>query len=111
MSNKNDQQDEIINATDSTLTLDPDEETREPPLYVVIMHNDDYTPMNFVTQILEKIFHHSTLEAEKIMLSVHQQGRGIAGVYSREIAETKCAHVIQISRENSFPLMVTTEAE
>ena len=84
---------------------------QRPRKYKVIMHNDDYTPMNFVTQILERIFHHSSAAAERIMLNVHQQGRGVAGIYSREVAETKCAHVIQISRENSFPLMVTTEAE
>ena len=84
---------------------------QRPRKYKVIMHNDDYTPMNFVTQILEKIFHHPTAAAESIMITIHEQGQGIAGIYSREVAETKCAHVIQLSRENSFPLMVTTEAE
>ena len=84
---------------------------QRPRKYKVIMHNDDYTPMNFVIDILEKIFHHSAARAQKIMMTVHEQGHGVAGVYSREVAETKCAHVIQISRENGFPLMVTTEAE
>ena len=87
------------------------ERIQRPRKYKVIMHNDDYTPMYFVTQILERIFHHSPPDAHRIMMSIHTTGKGIAGVYSREVAETKCAHVTQISRENSFPLMVTTEAE
>ena len=85
--------------------------TQRPRRFKVIMHNDDYTPMDFVTQILEQIFHHSPAAATRIMLAVHKEGAGVAGVYSKEVAETKREQVIQISRENGFPLLVTTEAE
>ena len=84
---------------------------QRPRKYKVIMHNDDFTPMEFVTQILERFFNHSKASATRIMLSIHNTGIGIAGVYSREIAETKKERVIQISRENGFPLLVTLEAE
>ena len=84
---------------------------QRPRKYKVIMHNDDFTPMEFVTQILEQLFNHSTASATRIMLTIHKEGIGVAGIYSREIAETKKERVLQISRENGFPLLVTTEAE
>ena len=87
------------------------ERIQRPRRYKVIMHNDDYTPMPFVVQILQQIFHRTSAEATRIMLTIHNQGAGIAGVYSREIAETKCNKTIQISRENGFPLMLSTEPE
>ncbi|MBW2465945.1 MAG: ATP-dependent Clp protease adaptor ClpS, partial [Deltaproteobacteria bacterium] len=64
-------------------------QVKEPSLYKVLLHNDDYTSMEFVVLLLEKVFHKSTAEATRIMLNVHQQGIGIAGVYHKEIAETK----------------------
>merc|ERR1712093_224441 len=76
-----------------------------PRKYKVIMMNDDYTPMEFVVGILEQIFHRSSAEATRIMMTVHKEGSGIAGVYSREIAETKKNQCIQIARSNGFPLM------
>ena len=111
MSNKNDQQDEIINATDSTLTLDPDEETREPPLYVVIMHNDDYTPMDFVIEVLQDIFKKNSKDAENIMLNVHRQGACICGRYPRDIAETKSNLSNNRAQLNGHPLKCTFEKE
>lgn len=81
----------------------------EPPLYKVLLHNDDYTTMDFVVMVLETIFHKSTTEATKIMLNVHQQGMGVAGVYTREIAETKLAIVHDVSQKNEFPLRCTME--
>jgi ATP-dependent Clp protease adaptor protein ClpS len=88
-----------------------DEKTRvtEPPLYKVLLHNDDYTSMEFVVLLLEKIFHKSTAEATRIMLNVHQQGLGIAGVYLKEIAETKVAIVHDLAKKNEYPLKCSIE--
>ena len=85
------------------------EELQEPPLYKVILHNDDYTTMDFVVMILEEIFHKSTEEATRIMLNVHHQGRGVAGIYTREIGETKVATVHRLARKNQFPLKCSLE--
>ncbi len=82
---------------------------QEPSLYKVLLHNDDYTSMEFVVAILEKVFKKSTLEASKIMLNVHQEGVGIAGVYVREISETKVAVVQDLARQNEYPLRCTME--
>ena len=88
-----------------------DEKTRveEPPLYKVLLHNDDYTSMEFVVLLLEKIFHKTTAEATRIMLNVHQQGIGVAGVYLKEIAETKVAIVHDLAQKNEFPLRCSIE--
>lgn len=84
-------------------------ELQEPPLYKVLLHNDDYTSMEFVVLILEKIFHKSNDEATRIMLNVHEQGIGIAGIYTREICETKIAVVHELARKNQFPLRCSME--
>lgn len=84
-------------------------EVQEPPLYKVLLHNDDYTSMEFVVQILEVIFHKSTQEATRIMLNVHEKGIGVAGVYTREICETKIAVVHELARKNEFPLRCSME--
>lgn len=84
-------------------------EIQEPPLYKVLLHNDDYTSMEFVVSILEMIFHKSHDDAMKIMLNVHEQGIGIAGVYTREICETKIAVVHELARKNQFPLRCSME--
>ena len=81
----------------------------EPPLYKVLLHNDDYTTMEFVILILEKVFLKTTAEATRIMLNVHNQGIGIAGVYTREVAETKVAIVLDLARKNEYPLLCTME--
>ena len=87
------------------------ERTQRPKRYKVVMFNDDYTPMEFVVMVLEQIFNQSPAQATRVMLTVHRQGSGIAGVYSKEIAETKRDKTIQIARESGFPLMLQTEPE
>ena len=84
-------------------------QTKEPPMYKVILLNDDYTTMEFVVLVLESVFSKSTAEASEIMLAVHQKGAGIAGVYTREIAETKVALVHQVARQNEYPLKCQLE--
>lgn len=84
-------------------------ETQEPPMYKVLLHNDDYTTMDFVVMILEKVFKKDTGEATRIMLNVHNQGLGVAGVYTREIGETKAAIVHDLARKNQFPLKCSLE--
>lgn len=84
-------------------------EVQEPPMYKVLLHNDDYTTMDFVVMILETVFKKDTSEATRIMLNVHHQGIGIAGVYTREIGETKTAIVHDLARKNQFPLKCSLE--
>ena len=88
---------------------DQKQKVKEPPLYKVLLHNDDYTSMEFVVLLLEKIFNKSTPEATRIMLNVHQQGIGVAGVYSKEIAETKVAIVHDLAQKNEYPLRCSME--
>lgn len=91
-----------------TLTGDK-EEVQEPPMYKVLLHNDDYTTMDFVVIVLETIFHKDNTEATKVMLNVHYQGVGVAGIYTREIGETKVAKVHRLAKKNQFPLKCTLE--
>lgn len=93
---------------DKTVTMDR-EDLKEPPLYKVLLHNDDYTTMDFVVMVLETVFKKDTSEATRIMLNVHHQGLGIAGVYTREIGETKIALVHDLARKNQFPLKCSLE--
>jgi ATP-dependent Clp protease adaptor protein ClpS len=85
--------------------------TRKPPLYKCILLNDDYTPMEFVVEILKSVFHKSQAEATRIMLHVHQNGMGIAGVFPYEIAETKVRSVEELAKENQYPLKCVMEKE
>jgi ATP-dependent Clp protease adaptor protein ClpS len=79
--------------------------------YKVLFHNDDYTTMEFVVLVLRKFFHKSETEALHIMLSVHHLGHGVAGMYTRDVAETKVQQVMSYAKEHGMPLMVTAEPE
>ena len=82
---------------------------KKPPLYRVVLLNDDYTPMEFVVEVLQKVFSMDRTNATRIMLEVHTKGKGVCGVYTYEIAETKVAQVNSYSRENNHPLLCTME--
>ena len=84
---------------------------QEPPRYKVLLHNDDYTTMDFVVMILMMVFQKNSDEATRIMLNVHHQGIGIAGVFTREVGETKVAIVHQLAKENQFPLRCSLEED
>jgi ATP-dependent Clp protease adaptor protein ClpS len=84
-------------------------QVRQPPLYNVVLLNDDYTPMEFVVDVLERFFRMGRSAATRVMLEVHVKGKGICGVFTYEIAETKVAQVMTYSRENQHPLMCTME--
>lgn len=87
------------------------QKTKTPPLYKVLLHNDDYTTMDFVVMVLEAVFHKNHVEATKIMMNVHQKGVGVAGVYPRDVAETKVVLVHDMARKNEFPLKCSMEKE
>ncbi|MEW6107662.1 MAG: ATP-dependent Clp protease adapter ClpS [Nitrospirota bacterium] len=87
------------------------QQIKSPPFYRVFLLNDDYTTMDFVVHILEKVFHKNPVEATQIMLHVHKNGKGLAGVYSREIAETKIVAVHELARQHEFPLKCSMESE
>ena len=86
-------------------------ETREPPMYRVLLHNDDYTTMEFVVEILIYVFNKSAESAAKIMMNVHQKGIGVCGSYPHEMAETKVDTVHNLARESGYPLRCSMEQE
>ncbi len=98
------------NQRESSVSTKERIQTQEPPLYKVLLHNDDYTSMEFVVSILENIFQKSHTEATKIMLNVHHEGIGVAGIYTREVCETKVSIVHDLARKNNFPLRCSMEA-
>ena len=81
----------------------------EPPMYKVLLHNDDYTTMDFVVMILEVVFHKKQNEAARIMMNVHRQGVGVAGIFTRDEAETKVAVVHELALRSEFPLKCSLE--
>ena len=99
--------------SDHGVVVETEKETekklKKPPLYKVLLHNDDYTTKEFVVQILEYVFHKAQTEAVHIMLHVHQNGIGVAGVYTYEVAETKVALVESLARQHEYPLKCTME--
>ncbi|MGM0413048.1 MAG: ATP-dependent Clp protease adapter ClpS [Pseudomonadota bacterium] len=96
---------------DEDLAVEPGRpKLKRPPMYKVLIHNDDYTPMDFVVHILEKFFGMGREKATQVMLQVHTRGVGVAGVYTREVAETKVAQVNDYAREHDHPLKCTMEA-
>lgn len=82
---------------------------KEPKLYRVILHNDDYTTMDFVVTVIVAVFHKPAAEATKIMLDVHKKGQGVVGVYTFDIATTKATQVHEMARQNEFPLRASCE--
>lgn len=86
-------------------------ELKRPPLYKVVLQNDDYTPMEFVVDVLRSIFRLDRNKATQIMLHVHTRGRGVAGVFAYEIAETKAAQVNEYARTHQHPLLCTLEED
>lgn len=89
----------------------PKKKLQRPKLYKVLLHNDHYTTREFVVAVLKEVFHKSETDAVQIMLHVHYNGVGVAGVYTYEVAETKIGVVEQAARENGFPLRLTMEPE
>ncbi|SFZ98486.1 ATP-dependent Clp protease adaptor protein ClpS [hydrothermal vent metagenome] len=83
----------------------------EPKMFKVLLHNDDYTSMDFVINVLMNIFHKSYEQAEQIMLLVHEKQKAVCGIYSFEIAQTKAQQVKQLAKENEFPLLATIEED
>jgi len=85
--------------------------TKRPPLYKVLLHNDDYTTKEFVVMVLQAVFHKSEVDANRIMLHVHENGVGVAGVYPYEVAETKIAKTLALARRYEYPLQLSMEPE
>ena len=100
--------DDIPAYEDSTL-VEEAVRTKVPPRYRVIIHNDDFTTMDFVVHVLIEIFHKSHAEATYIMLTIHRSGIGACGEFSRDVAETKIAQVTKLAQERGHPLMCTME--
>lgn len=105
MSSKNSQQD-----SDTGVAVEEAKpRVKRPPLYRVVMHNDDYTPMDFVVEVLQRFFSLSRDQAVQVMLTVHTRGKAIAGTYTAQIAETKTAQVNEYARAHQHPLLCTME--
>lgn len=96
-------------AFDHEVVTETEKKLKKPPLYKVLLHNDDYTTKEFVVQILQYVFHKEHTEAVQIMLHVHRKGIGVAGIYPYDIAETKAALVENLAREHEYPLKCTVE--
>ncbi len=103
----------------SKIAIEPEEgvavknrpKTKKPSLYKVFLLNDDYTTMEFVVHLLENVFRKSRIEATEIMLHVHKNGKGLAGIYTKDIGETKVANVHELARKNQYPLRCLMEKE
>ncbi len=100
--------DQIIHNGD-TVVLEKDPEVKEPPMYQVVLLNDDYTPMEFVVYILQFIFNHDHEKATQIMMAVHTRGKGVCGIFPKEIAEMKSHEVISMAQAHDHPLMSEIE--
>jgi ATP-dependent Clp protease adaptor protein ClpS len=101
MSRREEFEHEVVTETEKKL--------KRPPLYKVLLHNDDYTTKEFVVQVLQYVFHKEATEAVQIMLHVHRKGIGVAGVYPYEVAETKVALVESLARQHEYPLKCSME--
>ncbi len=96
---------------DTSVIVETRPKTKKPPLYKVLLLNDDFTPMEFVVIVLERFFSKSHAQAFEIMLTVHKSGAAVVGVFSHEIAETKVTQVMDFARQNQHPLQCTMEKE
>jgi len=105
MSDKSDEDD------DSSVLVETRTKTKRPPLYKVLLLNDDYTPMEFVVHVLERFFGMTHAQAFEIMLTVHKKGLAVVGVFSHEIAETKVVQVMDFAHRHQHPLQCTMEKE
>jgi ATP-dependent Clp protease adaptor protein ClpS len=103
--------DKLTQQNDGLVVQEARPQIKKPPLYKVILLNDDYTPMEFVVRVLERYFHKTREEATRIMLQVHQKGMGICGVFTREVAETKVRQVMMYAAESQHPLQCSMEPE
>ena len=95
----------------SDLAVKPRAKSQRPPMYKVLLLNDDFTPMEFVVHVLERLFHMTHAQAIEIMLTVHRKGVAVVGVFSHEVAETKVAQVMELARRQQHPLQCTMEKE
>lgn len=107
MSNRFDTQDGVITKT----RTETEKKLKRPRLFKVLMHNDDYTTREFVVEVLKTVFNKSEADSIQIMLHVHNNGVGVAGVYPREVAETKVRTVQHLARQYEYPLMLSMEPE
>jgi ATP-dependent Clp protease adaptor protein ClpS len=99
------------NKRDEAVVTESKPRLKKPPLYKVLLHNDDFTTMDFVVFILRTVFQRSETDAIRIMMHVHNRGVGIAGVYTYEVAEAKVTKVISLAREYEFPLLASMEPD
>ena len=93
----------------STLTKPSETQTKPPPMYQVVMYNDDYTPMEFVVEVLQTFFTLTRERATQIMLKVHTEGRGVCGIFPKDVASTKVEQVTAYSRQHQHPLQCAME--
>lgn len=96
---------------DEAVITESKHKLKKPPLYKVLLHNDDYTTMDFVVLVLRAVFRRSENDAIRIMLQVHNQGVGVAGVYTYEVAEAKVSKAVNLAREHEFPLLCTMQED
>lgn len=101
----------VAHKLEQLAVLEPRAETRKPPLYKVVLLNDDYTPMEFVIEILKGVFHKTQEEAFQLMMEVHNLGSAICGVYTRDIAETRADRALAVARMEEHPLQCLVERE
>ena len=106
--NKDSKQDEDQGNTSAVVTLEKPK-VKKPPLYRVILLNDDYTPMEFVVYVLQMFFGFEGEKAQQIMLAVHTHGKGVCGIFTKEVAETKSGQVNNFAKENGHPLLSDIE--
>ena len=99
------------NMDDGVAIAEAKPKIKKPPMYKVVILNDDYTPMEFVVHILQAFFNLPHEKAQNVMLNVHTKGKGVCGVYTRDVAETKVEQVNDYSRQNQHPLLCTMEAD